>query len=273
MRLPPGGIIKRSLVLVYGLFCYLTFIGALAYTAGFLGQSFFSGVSDQVQEFYLPAAIFDVFLLLVFAGQHSIMARPTFKRWWRRYVPAAIERSTYVCASSLTLCCIFYLWQPLNGLVLWDLRAGPAELLIFAVFICGWLALIVSTMLIDHLDLFGIKQVLLYARGRRWRNPDFKMSGFYRYVRHPIYLSWLAIFWATPLMTPGHLILAVGITVYILVAIQLEERNLIELHGEQYVSYIFTVPMLIPLKGRATGQVAPLWDEGVEPSVDGCSTP
>jgi protein-S-isoprenylcysteine O-methyltransferase Ste14 len=186
-------------------------------------------------------------LLAVFALQHSIMARKKFKEAWTRIVPEPAERSTYVLASSAALMAMFYFWQPMGGEV-WNVESGPARVALHAAYALGWIIVLLSTFMINHFDLFGLRQVWLYATGKPYTHLPFKTPFFYRYVRHPLYLGWLFCFWATPTMTVTHLFFAVMTTAYILIAIQFEERDLISLHGEIYRRYRRQVPMIVPVR-------------------------
>src|SRR5262249_38222712 len=185
-----------------------------------------------------------VLLLSAFATQHSVMARPAFKRWWTRIVSPAIERSTFVLAASLLLYAICLGWKPLPAAV-WQAHGFGIPLL-WALFALGWLIVLTSTFMINRFDLFGLRQVWLYARGRAQAAPHYVERFLYRFVRHPIMLGFLIAFWSTPLMTVGHLLFSVVTTVYILIALQLEEHDLLEQHGERYAAYRERVPMLIP---------------------------
>jgi protein-S-isoprenylcysteine O-methyltransferase Ste14 len=178
------------------------------------------------------------------------MARPAFKRWWTRIVPQAAERSTYVLFSSLALILLFWFWQPMGGKV-WELTAPAAVYAMHVIYALGWALLLYSTFLINHFDLFGLRQVWLHATGKPYTQLQFKTPWLYQQVRHPLYVGWLMIFWATPTMTVAHLVFAVMTTAYILVAIQFEERDLIDLHPE-YADYRRRVPMLLPFARRST---------------------
>ena len=195
--------------------------------------------------------LIDLGLLALFAVQHSVMARPAFKRGWTRIVPQPVERSTYVLASSLALILLFWQWRPLGGVV-WDVQRPVGRALLYAGFAFGWLLVLVTTFLINHFDLFGLRQVWLHLRGRPYTPLPFKTPGPYRLVRHPLYVGWLFAFWSTPTMTATHLLFAVVTTAYILVAIQLEERDLVAAHPE-YAEYRARVPMLVPVGRRAAG--------------------
>jgi protein-S-isoprenylcysteine O-methyltransferase Ste14 len=238
---------SRILALAYGVASYVLFLAAFLYAVGFVGnlvvpKSIDSGPSDR-----LPAALLaDTLLLLLFAVPHSIMARPAFKRWWTKFVPPPVERSTYVLVSSLLLGLLFWQWRPIPAVV-WNVGHPAGRWLLHAVFWAGWAIVLVSTFLIDHFDLFGLRQVYLSASGREHTPPAFRTPGLYRYVRHPLMTGFLLAFWATPTMTAGHLLFAAATTGYILIALQLEERDLVGYHGDQYRAYRKQVGMLLPL--------------------------
>jgi protein-S-isoprenylcysteine O-methyltransferase Ste14 len=235
---------------VYGVVSYVVFFGTFLYAAGFVGNLVVPKSLDgpQVGPFGTSLLI-DLGLLGLFAVQHSVMARPAFKRAWTRIVPQAVERSTYVLASSLALILLFWQWRPLGGVV-WDVRDPAARALLHAGFAFGFLLVLVTTFLINHFDLFGLRQVWLYLRGRPHRPLPFVTPGPYRIVRHPLYVGWFFAFWSAPTMTVTHLVFAVATTAYILVAIRLEERDLVAMHPE-YAGYRALVPMLIPVRRRA----------------------
>ncbi len=194
---------------------------------------------------FLYALGIDMLLLGIFAVQHSVMARPWFKRAWTRVVPEPAERSTYVLLSSLALIALFAFWQPLGGTV-WNIENPTARLLMYLLFGLGFAIVLISTFLINHFDLFGLRQVWLYLIGRPYTQLSFGTPLFYKYVRHPLYVGWLMAFWFTPTMTGAHLLFAIMTTAYMLAAIRWEERDLVELHGEKYTRYREKVPMLIP---------------------------
>jgi protein-S-isoprenylcysteine O-methyltransferase Ste14 len=222
------------------------FVGVFAYACGFLGNIGVPRSIDSGEPGPLSTAlVINTLLLGVFAVQHSVMARPAFKRWLTRYVPQAAERSTYVLASNLALILLFWQWRPIEGTV-WNVTHPIGEAILYSLFGLGWLTVFVSTCLISHFDLFGMRQVWLYFRGHEYRPVPFSIPGPYRIVRHPLYVGWLLAFWATPTMTIAHLVFAVGTTAYILVAIQFEERDLLAAHGESYAAYRRSVPMLVP---------------------------
>jgi protein-S-isoprenylcysteine O-methyltransferase Ste14 len=239
----------RITAFVYGVVSYAIFFGTFLYAACFVGNFVVPKGMDAAPTGPLGTSLaIDVALLGLFAVQHSVMARPAFKRMWTRIVPEPVERSTYVLASSLALIVLFWQWRPLGGVV-WDVQGPAARALLHAGFAFGWLLVLVSTFLINHFDLFGLRQVWLYLRGRPYRPLGFTTPGPYRLVRHPLYVGWLFAFWSTPTMTATHLLFAVMTTAYILVAIQLEERDLVAAHPE-YATYRSRVPMLIPVRPR-----------------------
>jgi protein-S-isoprenylcysteine O-methyltransferase Ste14 len=179
------------------------------------------------------------------------MARPWFKRVWTRVIPEQIERSTYVLFSSLALLFLFWQWRPV-GVVIWQVEEQAGRIVLYGLCASGWLLVLASTFLINHFDLFGLRQVYLFLIGREYTQLKFGTPGPYRHVRHPLYLGWLFAFWATPTMTVAHLFFALATTLYILMAIQFEEKDLVDLHGEEYKRYQKRVPMILPLRfGRA----------------------
>ena len=241
---------KRSFLLLYGVICYVAFTVVSIYAAGFLGNFWVPKSIDA--EPVLPfwqALLVNFGLLTVFAIQHSAMARPAFKRWWKHYVPEAAERSTYVLFSSLALGLLFAWWQPMGG-VIWRVESPLARGFIHAAYALGWALVLSSTYLINHFDLFGLRQVWLHFWQRPYTPLGFGTPGLYRFVRHPIYVGWLLAFWATPAMTVAHLVFTLGTTAYILLAIRWEERDLIAAHGKDYLRYRATVPMLVPRTPR-----------------------
>ncbi|NIR32736.1 MAG: isoprenylcysteine carboxylmethyltransferase family protein [Gammaproteobacteria bacterium] len=238
--------VRRISVFIYGVIAYVIFFATFLYAIGFVGNVFVPTSIDGVAKGPLGAALLiDTLLLGLFAVQHSVMARPAFKRWWTRFVPEPVERSTYVLFSSLALIALFALWQPIGGVV-WDIQSPIGRGIAYALFAFGWLLVLVSTFLINHFDLFGLRQVWFYLRGVEYKPLAFVTPGPYKHVRHPLYVGWLFAFWAAPTMTAAHLVFAVATTAYILVAIQLEERDLVGFHGRRYAEYRRRVPMLIP---------------------------
>jgi protein-S-isoprenylcysteine O-methyltransferase Ste14 len=240
---------KRAMVFAYGIFSYAVFLGVFLYAIGFIGNLMVPNSLDSPPHSSIGFALaVNGMLLALFAIQHSLMARPFFKRWLTQYIPEPAERSTYVLASNAAMIMLFVFWQPL-GLEIWSLDNPVVVGLAYTIFFTGWGIVFIATCLINHFDLFGLRQVWLYFRGRPYVQLKFSMPGPYKLVRHPLYVGWILVFWATPVMTAGHLFFAIGTTIYILVAIQLEERDLTDAHGVSYVAYRNEVPMLIPRLG------------------------
>jgi protein-S-isoprenylcysteine O-methyltransferase Ste14 len=236
----------RLLTIGYGAVCYVVFLAAFLYSIGFVGGSVVPRTVDHgVDASIAEAVIVNVLLLALFAVQHSVMARPAFKRWWTRFVPNTIERSTYVLLSSLLLFLLFWQWRTMPP-VIWDVAWVPGRVALWVVFAAGWLIALLSTFLINHFDLFGLRQVYLAWRGTPYTDLEFRESLLYRVVRHPLMLGFIIAFWATPTMTAGHLLFAVATTGYILIAMQLEEHDLVAALGERYRDYRTRVPMLVP---------------------------
>ena len=234
------------MALVYGAMCYLVFFATFLYAIGFVGDFLTPTSLNRGMGASTAAAwVIDIALLALFAVQHSGMARRGFKRWLTGWFPKPIERSTYVLVSSLVLVLMFWQWRPLAGTI-WDVETAWAYWLLYAVFAFGWVVVLTSTFLIDHCDLFGLRQVWARLKRREYRPPQFKEHFFYRLIRHPLMLGFFIAFWAIPYMSVGHLLFAVATTGYILIALQLEERDLIAYHGDEYRRYRQEVPMLCP---------------------------
>ena len=242
---------SRIIIFTYGVLCYFVFLAVFLYATGFIGGFLTPTSLDGQPDRPLGLALaIDLGLLGLFAVQHSVMARPAFKRWWTRFVPEAAERSTYVLLSSLALVALFAYWAPIGG-VIWDVSNVIARDFVFGLYIFGWLLLLYTTFLIDHFDLFGLKQVWRRLGEQVYRAPQFHTPSLYKLVRHPLYIGWLIIFWATPTMTTAHLIFALMTTAYILIAIQFEERDLVTAFGKQYLDYKQRTPMLLPRLTRS----------------------
>ncbi len=236
----------RLAAVLYGVFSYAMFVAAFAYLVGFVANvAVPRSVDRAIDAPLLQAVLVDIGLLVLFALQHSVMARPGFKRWWTRFVPAAIERSTYMLCTSAVLALMFWQWRAVDTVV-WHVTPAAARVAIAALAGVGWLTVFASTFMIDHFDLFGIRQVLDAWTSKPPAEAGFQEVLFYRVVRHPLLLGFLIAFWATPTMTAGHLMFTLVMTGYILIAVQFEERDLINELGEPYRRYRKRVPMLLP---------------------------
>lgn len=237
---------RKATIVVYGIVCYLAFLATFLYTVGFLAnvlvpKSIDAGTAAPFWE----ALLIDTALLGLFALQHSGMARRAFKQRWRSVFPEAAERSTYVLMSSVTLALLFWQWQPLPTVV-WAASTAWVQVPIWAIYALGWILVLVSARLISSGHLFGLQQVREHATGQSLSSPEFQTPSLYQYVRHPLMLGFLMAFWATPYLTVGRLVFALGLTIYILVGLRLEERDLVGTFGDPYRAYQSQVPMLVP---------------------------
>ena len=246
----------RLLFFAYGCFAYLLFLATFLYAIAFVGGFGVPAILDGPLAMpFIAALLIDAGLLGVFAVQHSVMARPWFKRWWTQVVPWSIERSTYVLCASLALDLLFWQWRPLGGIV-WSIDTPWLRSVMWALFAAGWLQVLVITFYIDHFDLFGLRQVWLHLRGRQYTRVVFTTPVPYRLVRHPLYLGFVTAFWAAPTMSITRLVFAAATTAYILIAIQFEENDLAHEHGAAYADYRRRTPMLLPSLGRRTASEA-----------------
>ena len=240
------------LMALYGVAVYVFFLATFLFAIGFVGnlpvpKTVDGGIPGPMAE----AVVVNLLLLIVFAAQHSVMARPAFKRWWTRIVPEPIERSTYVVAATLAFALLLWQWQPIPQPMVWNVEQGAAVLAINAAFWLGWTVLLVATFLLDHFELFGLRQVFTLPGGAGVAAPQLSTPFLYRHVRHPIYLGFLIGFWSTPRMSAGHLLLALGSTAYIFVGIYFEERDLVAQFGDRYRRYRDEVGMLLPWPRKA----------------------
>jgi protein-S-isoprenylcysteine O-methyltransferase Ste14 len=248
---------QRWLFFVYGVACHLLFLGTFAYMAGFVGDFFVPKSIDS--PFTGPiseAVLINLLLLVVFAAQHSVMARPAFKRVWTRIIPEPIERSTYVLISCVVTFLLMWQWRGIDHVV-WNVQQPLLRAILWGLFAGGWLLVPLASLLINHFDLFGTRQVWLYLRRQAYQALPFRLPSLYKHVRHPLYVGWMIAFWATPTMTAGHLLFAAVLTGYMGLAAIIEERDLIAYFGRQYEEYRRSVPMFIPWRKATKIQVSP----------------
>jgi protein-S-isoprenylcysteine O-methyltransferase Ste14 len=246
-----AGTVGRAMAFLYGLAAYLVFFATFLYAIGFVTgttvpKTIDTGAAGALGE----SLVIDLLLMSLFAIQHSVMARRSFKRWWTQYVPVAIERSTFVLFASLALILLFWQWRPIPT-VAWAINDARVAAGVTALSLFGWFVVLVSTFLINHFELFGLQQVAINLAGRNMPKPQFKTPGLYKLMRHPIYLGFIVAFWAAPTMTVGHLLFAAVTTAYIFVGIHLEEKDLSALFGDEYKQYRQRVGMLIPYRRKA----------------------
>ena len=242
---------SRAAALVFAIACYAIFFATFLYLIVFVGDFTFAAktVDAGPHAPTVVAAIVDLILISLFGLQHSAMARPAFKRWWTRIVPPQMERSVYVLSASIMLIILFVGWRPIDAIV-WNVTSPAFSSILWLLFWAGWLTVLVSTFLINHFELFGLQQAWFHVRGRQEQAPQMREPSLYRFVRHPMMLGFFFAFWAAPEMTAGHLLLALGMSAYILVALRYEERDLVGLFGDDYENYRGRVGMLVPKFGR-----------------------
>ena len=248
---------KRWTFTTYGVFCHLLFFATFAYLLGFVGNVLVpKGIDSPPSGPVAEAVTIDLLLIAAFGLQHSIMARPAFKRIWTRVIPRPIERSTYVLASCLVTALLIWQWRAVD-LVIWDVRHPVARTMLWGLFASGWLLVPAVSMMIDHFDLLGTRQVWLHLRGREYTHLPFRTPMLYSRIRHPLYLGWGIAFWATPTMTLGHLLFAATMTAYMALAVIFEERDLVDHFGADYEEYRRRVPKILPRLSPSTPAAAP----------------
>jgi protein-S-isoprenylcysteine O-methyltransferase Ste14 len=247
---------SRAASLLFAIVCYAIFFATFLYLIVFVGGFAFASKTVDTGPEAAPAvaAIVDLVLISLFGLQHSAMARPAFKRWWTRIVPPQMERSVYVLSASIMLMILFIGWQPID-MIVWNVTSPAFSSILWLLFGLGWLTVLISTFLINHFELFGLQQAWFHLRGRQEQAPQMREPSLYRFVRHPMMLGFFFAFWATPEMTVGHLLLAAGMSAYILVALRYEERDLVGLFGDDYENYRGRVGMLLPRFGRGRSAV------------------
>ena len=246
---------KRYVVLLYGSACYVYFLGALAYLAGFVNNfAVPKGIDSGEASSITTALLINIGLVGLFGLQHSLMARPGFKAWWTRMVPKPIERSTYVLFTSIILTVLYVAWQPITSAA-WSVETPVIVYGLYTIQVLGWGLVLLSSFLINHFELFGLQQVFLHWRGRPRRSPKFRLPFLYRLIRHPLMLGFLIGFWCTPHMSVGRLLFSVAMTAYIFIGIHYEERDLVEEFGEDYQKYRKETPMLVPYSKRVNRDI------------------
>jgi protein-S-isoprenylcysteine O-methyltransferase Ste14 len=246
-----GSLMSRLLAFLYGIASYVVFFATFLYAIGFVEGLIVPKTIDTGPVAPMTQAlIVNLLLMSLFAVQHSVMARKQFKRWWTRLIPPSVERATYVLFASLALALLLWQWQPMPTVV-WQIANPQIAVAVMVLSFIGWVIVLTSTFLINHFELFGLHQVANNLTGRSMPTPRFRTPLYYQFVRHPIYLGFVVAFWAAPTMTAGHLLFAAVTTAYIVVGIKLEERDLIDLFGDQYRSYKDRVSMLVPWRKSA----------------------
>jgi protein-S-isoprenylcysteine O-methyltransferase Ste14 len=251
---------KRHLVFLYGVISYFIFFGVFLYLPGFLGNFLVpKSIDSPAAGPFGEALLINAGLLALFAVQHSVMARKGFKEKITKIIPQAAERSTYVIFSSFAVILLYWLWRPM-GVAIWNVQGSILEPMLNGLMITGGLIVLITTFLINHFDLFGLRQVWLYSRKKEYKPLGFVTPGPYKVVRHPLYLGWLLMFWSTPVMTIAHLVFAIATTAYIFVAIILEEKDLVREHGKKYINYRRSVPMIFPFRKKQKDS-APAYDK------------
>ncbi len=246
-----GGVAARVGVFAYGLVSYAAFVGTFLYAVGFVGnwvvpKTIDSGTSGAL----VPSLLINAALLSIFVVQHTVMARPAFKRWFTRFIPKSVERSTFVLAASASLAVIFWQWRPLPSVV-WDVQTPAVAWGLRALSLLGYATVLLASFMVSHFDLFGLRQVWFRLMGTEYRPVGFRLVGLYRIVRHPLMLGFLIAFWATPTMSVGHLFFSVMTSLYIALGVWFEERDLVAEHGEDYLKYRRAVRAIVPLPKRA----------------------
>ena len=242
---------KKLTIFIYGILSYVMFLGVCVWGIGFIGNIKVSNSLDALPNIpFSQALMINLGLLALFAIQHSVMARPAFKKWFTKYIPNAAERPTYVFLSNVAMVAIFWFWEPMGG-VIWSTESEFIKNSVLTFYMFGWALVVIATFLIDHFHFFGLKQIWCELKRQKLPPAKFVMPSLYKRVRHPLYVGWLIVFWATPIMTVSHLVFALMCTAYILVAVQFEEKDLEAEFGEKYRQYKEAVPMIIPaLKAR-----------------------
>lgn len=240
----------RIIFFIYGVIAYMIFMGVNIYGIGFVGDIVvLKSIDSGMEESLIKALIINTLLISLFAIQHSVMARNDFKKWWTKFIPQSIERSTYVIISAFLLMMAMWHWKPIF-IIVWDVGNPFGYFFLESLFWIGWVIVILSTFMIDHFDFFGLRQVYLNLRNVEYEPLEFRIVALYKYVRHPMMFGLILAFWSTPRMTVGHITFSITMTAYILIGVTLEERDLVRSFGERYKEYQRKVPMLVPFLKR-----------------------